>query len=146
MGLAVDAGEAVDVFDVLAAQDVQQRFGRNDAEQTVVVIHHRDRVEHMVKGQRGDLFLIHIGVHARRIAQHEIGQARFGRRSQQVGDADHAEQAAFGIGDAEQGDAFVVASAQRGDSLRGSIIGLAARHAGSDVMRRSFAVTSGIRM
>jgi hypothetical protein len=81
------AGQAMDVFDVLAAQDRHERRGRNHAQEPARGVHHRNRRQPVPERVRGDALLVEVGAHGvRRMSE---GAERRGRRcGQQRGDGD----------------------------------------------------------
>lgn len=112
MALAADAGDAVDVLDVFAAQDVEQGGGRHDAEQPVAAVDHRHGIEFVVQRQRCDTFLIHIGPHARVAALHGLAYGSIGRQRQQHSGGEDADQALVVVEYADQVGALVVPADQ----------------------------------
>ncbi len=94
--LAPDPGQAVQVLDVLAAQHVQQRLRRHHAERAADAVHHRERVDAAMQGERSGALLVGIGAHAREFGAHDLAHARGFRKLGDLGDGDCALEQRIG--------------------------------------------------
>ncbi|MCU0921223.1 MAG: hypothetical protein MUF16_12945 [Burkholderiaceae bacterium] len=134
---ARDAGQAMQVLDMLTAQDAHQRVRPDHADQPSGFVDHRHRRRAVVQRHRGHALLVGARQHPRAVAPRHFAEPRGVAQCQQLGGTERAQQPPAGIDHAHQVPACVVAALKPRTQLAGRLAGIGEHGQRSDMVGRS---------
>ena len=117
-----DGGHLLDVLRDLFLQNVHGVVHGDDAHQTILRVHHRQRQEVVLAEGTGGGLLVVQGLHADEVALHDVADDVVLLRQQQRPDGQHADQVALFIDDITDVDGLLVRSGTA-DALEGVLHG-----------------------
>ena len=132
-GLALDAGEHVQVLDVLAAQHLHDRLRGHHAEHAAFGVHHGQRVGAVVQRERGGALLVGVGAHAREVALERLVDRLCGRQRDDACERRGTEQAPVRVRREHELEARRPFLGEAREHIAGALIGPRAQHRGDEV-------------
>ena len=136
-GFALDTGEHMQIFHVLAPQHLHERLRTHHAEDAALPVHHGQGIHPVMQRERCRALLVRIGCDTRKIGLHDIGQ-QASASSEQPRQRHHADKAAIIAGHQHQFDIPGFLRNETREHGRGTVLRTGPQHRRGNVTRDGF--------